>query len=95
MLVKVDVLSKLTTYTQVRTQVLKATNMLMTVVWDVTLYSLVDKDRRFRGAYCPIIMALTKEAANTSETSVYTYQTTRRNISEESHFLATGTMQCI
>jgi hypothetical protein len=28
-----------------------ATNLKMTVVWDVATYSLIDIDRRFRGSY--------------------------------------------
>jgi hypothetical protein len=32
-------------------QVLTATNMKMIVIWDVAPCSLVETDRRFRGAY--------------------------------------------
>jgi hypothetical protein len=35
----------------VRFQVLKAASM-MTAVWDIALFSLVEVNRRFRGAYC-------------------------------------------
>jgi hypothetical protein len=36
----------------VRFQVLTAESMKVTVSWDVALCSLVEIDRRFRGAYC-------------------------------------------
>jgi hypothetical protein len=36
----------------VRFQILTATSMKMTVFWDVAPCSLVDNDRRYRGAYC-------------------------------------------
>jgi hypothetical protein len=36
----------------VRFQVLTVMSMKMTVFWDVTPYSLVDIDRRFRGTCC-------------------------------------------
>jgi hypothetical protein len=52
----------------------------MAVFWDIAQCSLVETDGRFRGA-----IAL---AVNTSETSVNSYQTTRRNISEDSHIHA-------
>jgi hypothetical protein len=44
----------------------------MTVFWDVALCNLA-------------VIALMMEAANTSETSVNFYQTTRHNIPEDSH----------
>jgi hypothetical protein len=50
----------------------------MTVLWDVAPCSLVDIYRRFR-------RALMMEAVSTSETLVSVYQTTRRNIPEDSH----------
>jgi hypothetical protein len=50
--------------------------MKMTVFWDVAPCSLVEIDRRFRGAMM--------EAVTTSETSVNFYQTTRHNIPEDS-----------
>jgi hypothetical protein len=53
-------------------------------VWYVAPCSLEEIYRRFRGAYCPI--ALMIEAINTFETSLNFYQTTRRNILEDSHF---------
>jgi hypothetical protein len=62
-------------------QVLTATSMKMTVFWDVAQCSLVQIDRRFRGGII--------EAVSTSETSVNFYQTTRRNIAEDSH------LQCL
>jgi hypothetical protein len=51
----------------------------MTVFWDVAPCSLVELYRHFRGA------DLMMEAASASETSVNFYQTTRRNIPEDSH----------
>jgi hypothetical protein len=35
-------------------RILMATSLMMVVVWDDASYSLVDIDRRFRGAYCPL-----------------------------------------
>jgi hypothetical protein len=49
----------------------------MTVLWDVAPYSLVEIDR--------CLIALMMEAVSTSKTSVSLYQTTRRNIPEDSH----------
>jgi hypothetical protein len=54
----------------------------MAVVWDVAPCSLLEIDRRFRGDV--VIIALIMEVVNTSETSVNIYQTTRRNIPEDS-----------
>jgi hypothetical protein len=54
----------------------------MTVFWDVPC-SLVDIDRRFRGAYS--LIALMTEAASSSETLVDIYQTKRRNNPEDSY----------
>jgi len=45
----------------------------MTAVWDTAPYSLVEVDRRFRGAYCLHYQV-------TSETSVYFNETTQRYI---------------
>jgi hypothetical protein len=42
----------------------------MAVLWDITPCSLVDVDRRFRGAY-----SLMLEGLSSSETSVSIYQT--------------------
>jgi hypothetical protein len=47
----------------------------MTVFWDVAPSSVVE------------LIAMMMEAESTSETSVNFYQTTRRNIPEDSHFL--------
>jgi hypothetical protein len=52
----------------------------MTVFRDAAPCSLVDTDRRSTGA-------LMMEAVSTSETSVNLYQTTRRNIPEDTHYL--------
>jgi hypothetical protein len=50
-------------------QNLKAATMKMIAFWDIASFSLVEVDRRFRGA-------LMMEAVRTSETSVYFNQTT-------------------
>jgi hypothetical protein len=58
--------------------------------WIVAPYSLLDVYRRFRGACClhhqsdVSIIALTMNAASTSEMSVNFYQTTGRNNPEDS-----------
>jgi hypothetical protein len=52
--------------------------MKMAVFWDVAPCSLVEVYRRLRA------ITLTMEAASTSETSVNFYQTTLRNIPEDS-----------
>jgi hypothetical protein len=59
-------------------------NSKMAVFWDVTPSSLVEVFRRFRGACCHQHENDT-ETVSTSETSVNFYQTTRRNIPEDSH----------
>jgi hypothetical protein len=51
----------------------------MTVFWDVAPCSPVEVYRRFRA------FALMMKAARTSETSANFYQTTSRNIPEDSH----------
>jgi hypothetical protein len=63
----------------------------VTVFWDVAPCSRAEIDRRITGAYCLHYkdIALMMEAASTFETSVIFYQTTRRNIPEDSH-LYTG-----
>jgi hypothetical protein len=58
-------------------QVLTATSVKM-FFWVVAPCGLVDIYRRFRGSCCLM------EAASTSETSLYFYRTTRRNISPSS-----------
>jgi hypothetical protein len=58
-----------------RFEVLTAASMKMTVSWDAPC-SLVEVYR---------LIVLMLETASTSETSVYFYQTTRRNIPEDSH----------
>jgi hypothetical protein len=58
------------------------------VSWDVAPCFLVEVCRRFTSAFClhhhgdPLMM----EAVSTYETSVNLYQTTRRNIPEDSHY---------
>jgi hypothetical protein len=71
-----------------RSEVLTATSMKMAVFWDVAPCSLVDTDRRFRGAYClhhQGLITLMMDAVSSSETLVNIYQTTRSNFSEDSH----------
>jgi hypothetical protein len=50
----------------------------MTVFWDVAPFSLVIDDSE-------VLIAPIMKAVSTSETLVYIYQTSRRNISEDSH----------
>jgi hypothetical protein len=52
----------------------------MAVFWDFAPCSLLDTDLRFRSSYC-----LHHQGGRTSEISVNIYQTTRRNIPEDSH----------
>jgi hypothetical protein len=63
--------------------VVKVAVMKAAVFWDVAPCSLVGVYPRFRGAAS--IIALTMEAIFMPETSVNFYQTTRRNIPEDSH----------
>jgi hypothetical protein len=67
-------------------------NRKTAVFWDVAPCSLVEIDRRFRGAYCLHQGSLMMEALSTSVTSVSFYETTLRNIPKDSrlvfdHFL--------
>jgi hypothetical protein len=70
----------------VRSEVLTAASMKMTVFWVVAPCSLVEVYRLFRGVCClhhhhrP-----DDESTSTSETSVNFYQTTLRNYPEESN----------
>jgi hypothetical protein len=61
----------------------------MTVFWDVAPCSLAEIDQSFRGVYCLHHQgdesSLMMEAISTSEMSVNVYQTTRRNIPDDSH----------
>jgi hypothetical protein len=61
----------------------------MAVFWDVAPCSLVEVYRRFGGACCSHHLADDEGAVISSETSVHFYQTTRRNIPEDS-LLQTG-----
>jgi hypothetical protein len=73
---------------QMRFEVHTATRMKMTVFWDVAQCSLIDIDRRFRGAYClthGALNTLLMEAVSFSETSVSIHQTIRCNIPDDSH----------
>jgi hypothetical protein len=64
-------------------QVLTVASMKITVFWDVVPCSVVDVYWRITGQW--VLIALMLDAASTSETSVNFYQTTRRNIPEDSH----------
>jgi hypothetical protein len=65
----------------------------MTAFWDTTPYSVVDVDRRFRGAYClhhqgdVSITALMMETVRISETSVYFQESTRHYIQKAVMFI--------
>jgi hypothetical protein len=59
-----------------------AASMKMTVFWDIVLCSLIEIN------LCYEMLALMMQAVSTSETSVNFYQTTWRNIPEDSHLLA-------
>jgi hypothetical protein len=49
---------------------------MMTAVWDIASYSLVEVDGRFRGTYCLHHQgALIMESVSTYETSVSVYET--------------------
>jgi hypothetical protein len=54
--------------------------MNMTAIFDIAPCSLVEEDRRFRGAYC-----LVMKAVRTSKTSVYFNETTRCHSPEGCH----------
>jgi hypothetical protein len=62
-------------------QVLTAASMKIPAVWNTALCSLVEVDRRFRGAYCrpsSLIKAVAlMDAVRMSEMSVYFNETTR------------------
>jgi hypothetical protein len=66
----------------VRFQVLTAASMKPGGFWDIAHCSLVGLDRRFR-----VIISLMMEAVRTSETLVYSNETTRRYILEGSYLL--------
>jgi hypothetical protein len=62
--------------------------MKMAVFWDFAPCSLVEIYRRFRDTYClhhQALTALMMDAESTSESSVRFYQTTWRNVPEDSH----------
>jgi hypothetical protein len=67
-----------------RFQVLTLASMKMAVFWDVATCNLVEIDRRFRDAYCLHYQGA-GIAVSTSETCMYFYQTTGRNIPEDSY----------
>jgi hypothetical protein len=69
----------------VRFQVLTAASMRMTVFWDVAQGSLIDVLEVLAASISASIIALMMMAASTFETSVNFYQTTQRNIPEDSH----------
>jgi hypothetical protein len=62
--------------------------MKIRAFWDEAPCSLVEIERRFRGAYCLHLQddeCLTMVAIRTTETSVYSNETTRRYIPEGSN----------
>jgi UDP-N-acetylmuramyl pentapeptide phosphotransferase/UDP-N-acetylglucosamine-1-phosphate transferase len=61
--------------------------MKVTVFCDVAPCSLGQTHRRFRDAY---FIALILKSVSTSETSVNFYETTRRNIPEDTHLYILG-----
>jgi hypothetical protein len=61
--------------------------MKMLTVWNIAPYSLVEVNRRFRGAY---YLALIMEAVWTYETSVFFDETIRRYIPDDYHFQITN-----
>jgi hypothetical protein len=64
-------------------QFLTAASMKMTALWEIALCGLVEVDRRFRGAYCFIVMMM--EAVPTYETSIYFYETALRYVADGYH----------
>jgi hypothetical protein len=66
--------------------------MKVTFFWDVASCSLVYTDRRFKGI-ASIIRAMIIEAASSSETSVSVYQSTRRDMPEDSNLQAYRMLQ--
>jgi hypothetical protein len=68
-------------WNMVRLQVLTATSMKMTVLWNVASCSLVDTDRRFRGVYC--IHHQGDDGGSKHVQIVGEYQTTRRDTSKD------------
>jgi hypothetical protein len=87
LLLYVFFLSLETRHNCVRFQVLAASSMKMRVFWDIAPCSLAGVDRRFVLAYYILhqgIIALIMDAIRTSETSVYSSETTRRYIPEDS-----------
>jgi hypothetical protein len=70
---------------------IRPTSFSIAVFRHVAPWSLVETDRRFRGAYClnhtgPLVLMM--EAVSISETSVSFYQTTQSNIPEDSYLQA-------
>jgi hypothetical protein len=63
--------------------VFTAAIMKMAVFWDVTLRSLLEISRCFRVALC--LHSCPDKGNSASETSEDFYDTTRRNIAEDSH----------
>jgi hypothetical protein len=61
--------------------------MKTAVFWDAVLCSLAGTDRRFTGAYCPIVtlMRLITEAVTSSVKSDNIYRTSSFYIPEDSH----------
>jgi hypothetical protein len=64
--------------------------MKMTIFWDVVPCSLVEVYRHFRGACC---LHYQGDIVSTCETFVNFYQTTGRNIPEDSHLQVTEAVE--
>jgi hypothetical protein len=67
--------------------------MKMTVLWDDALYSLTETDQRFRGAYC--LRHLDDGGSKDFWKSVNFYETTQRNIPEDSHLQIAYKIDCV
>jgi hypothetical protein len=62
----------------------------MTAIWDVapcSLVNIIDASEALAASIIKALIALMMKGARTSETSANFYQTTRRNIPEDSHLL--------
>jgi hypothetical protein len=57
--------------------------MKMTALWDIAPCSLIEADTHYRGSAS--VITLIMEAVSTSETLVYGYEITQRNIPKGCH----------
>jgi hypothetical protein len=60
--------------TKMRFEILTVTSMKMAVFWDVAPCSLIDIDRRFRGAYCHHHQGLILHGATSQKTVIFITQ---------------------